>query len=111
MVRGPEAKFQVSTDGGAQPRFRGDGKELFYIGLDGKLMAVPIALPKGGETPALGTPVALFQTRIAGGPIPAPGPVRHQYAVAKDGKRFLINVGPAEVVSLPINVILGWTPQ
>ncbi len=109
--QGTGAQFQVSTDGGAQPRFRGDGKELFYIGLDGKLMAVPIALPQGGETPEPGTPVALFQTRIAGGPILAPGPVRHQYAVTKDGQRFLINVGTAEAVSLPINVILGWPPQ
>jgi hypothetical protein len=98
----------VSTDGGAQPRFRGDGKELFYVGLDGKLMAVSIVLPAAEESPVLGTPVPLFQTRIAGGPIIAPGPVRHQYAVTNDGQRFLVNVGTEEGVSLPINVIVGW---
>jgi Tol biopolymer transport system component len=108
---GPGGKFQVSKDGGAQPRFRADGRELFYIGLDGKLMAVPIALKEAGSAPDLGTPLALFQTRIAGGPILAPGPVRHQYAVAKDGQRFLINVVTEEAVSSPINLILNWKPQ
>jgi Tol biopolymer transport system component len=108
---GPGGKFQVSRDGGAQPRFRADGRELFYIGLDAKLIAVPIALKDGGETPDLGTPVALFQTRIAGGPILTPGPVRHQYAVARDGQRFLINVVTEEAVSAPIDLIVNWKPQ
>ena len=107
---GPGGKFQVSKDGGAQPRFRADGQELFYIGLDAKLMAVPIALTEGGETPDLGTPVALFQTRIAGGPILAPGPLRHQYAVARDGQRFLINVVTEEAVTSPITLVLHWKP-
>jgi hypothetical protein len=106
---GPGGKFQVSTDGGAQPRFRADGQELFYIGLDAKLMAVPIALTEGGE-PDLGAPVALFQTRIAGGPILVPGPLRHQYAVARDGQRFLINVVTEEAVTSPITLVLHWKP-
>jgi eukaryotic-like serine/threonine-protein kinase len=107
---GPGGKFQVSTDGGAQPRFRADGQELFYIGLDAKLMAVPIALKERGQTPDLGTPVALFQTRIAGGPILAPGPVRHQYAVAQDGQRFLINVVTEEALTSPITLVVRWEP-
>jgi serine/threonine protein kinase len=105
---GTGTQFQVSTSGGAQPRFRGDGKELFYISLDGKLMAVPISLPDGDGNPGLGTPVPLFQTKIAGGPILTPGPVRHQYAVTKDGQRFLLNVGAGEGSSAPIEIILGW---
>jgi Tol biopolymer transport system component len=107
---GPGGKFQVSKDGGVQPRFREDGRELFYVGLDGKLMAVPIALKERGEAPDLGAPVALFQTRIAGGPILAPGPVRHQYAVARDGQRFLVNVATEESGAAPINLILNWKP-
>jgi serine/threonine protein kinase len=108
---GPGEKFQITTDGGAQPRFRADGRELFFIGLDGKLMAVSIGLKEGRDTPDLGTPVALFQTRIWGGPILAPGPVRHQYAVAPDGQRFLINVVTEEAVSSPISLILNWKPR
>jgi serine/threonine protein kinase len=108
---GPGGKFQVSTEGGAQPRFRADGRELFYVDLDQKLMAVALSFPEGGETPSLGTPVALFQTRIAGGPILAPGPLRHQYAVTKDGQRFLINTVTEEAMSSPIHLIIHWKPQ
>ncbi len=107
---GPGAKSLVSTEGGAQPRWRADGRELFYVGLDGKLMAVPITRAEGGERLEAGTPVALFETRIAGGPILATGPLRHQYAVAPDGKKFLINVATEEAVTLPITLILDWKP-
>src|SRR5712692_1489429 len=53
-------RWKVSTDGGAQPHWRRDGKELFYLAGDGKLMAVPI---EGGPTFSPGVPVPLFQTR------------------------------------------------
>jgi serine/threonine protein kinase len=108
---GPGGKVQISKEGGAQPRFRADGRELFYIDLDRKLMAVPISYTEGGETPDFGIPVPLFQTRIAGGPILAPGPLRHQYAVTKDGQRFLINTVTEEAMSSPIHLILNWKPQ
>jgi hypothetical protein len=107
---GPGAKFLVSTEGGAQPRWRADGRELFYIGLDGKLMAAPITAAEGGQRFEAGTPVPLFQTRIAGGPILATGPMRHQYAVAPDGQKFLINVATEEAVDSPITLILNWRP-
>jgi serine/threonine protein kinase len=107
---GPGAKSLVSTEGGAQPRWRADGRELFYIGLDGKLMAAPITLAEGGQRLEAGTPVALFLTSIAGGPIPATGPFRHQYAVAQDGQRFLINVATEEAVTSPITLVLHWKP-
>jgi hypothetical protein len=105
---GPGAKLSVSTNGGAQPRFRADGRELFYIGLDSRLMAVPITWTESGKTPELGTPVALFETRVVGGPVNAPGPTRHQYAVSRDGGRFLINVETEEAEASPINLILNW---
>jgi eukaryotic-like serine/threonine-protein kinase len=80
---GPGAKWQVSTNGGTQPRWSPDGKELYYIVPDGKLMAAPVrASADAFET---GAPVALFPTPTIG--------LRtfYQYAVAPDG-RFLVNV-------------------
>ena len=102
---GPGGKFQVSTGGGIQPRWRRDGQELFYIAPDGKLMAVPIRLQ--GSTLEAGTPVALFQTRTAQ---IAQGAIKQQYAVAADG-RFLVNDATEESATSPITVILNWKPR
>src|SRR5262249_42966736 len=55
---GEERKWQISSQGGLEPRWRGDGKELFYRALDGTLMAVPTNLNSGSDP---GVPVALFQ--------------------------------------------------
>src|SRR5207247_1060925 len=86
---GPGGKFQVSTNGGAQPRWRLDGKELFYIGLDAALIAAPIRLDSIHQTAEVGAPSALFRTRIPGGAVH--GPQEWQYAVSVKGDRFLIN--------------------
>jgi Tol biopolymer transport system component len=99
---GPGGKWQVSTNGGAQVRWRPDGKELFYIAMDAKLMAVPIAL--GGNQPEIGAPVALFTTRLGGA---VQGIAKQQYVVSANGQRFLINTVTNEPAS-PISVILNW---
>jgi serine/threonine protein kinase len=103
---GPGAKQQISNGGGSSPRWRRDGKELFYLTPDAKLMAVPI----GGQSSTMveaGPPVALFQTRMSGlGGVA--GNVRPQYDVAGDG-RFLMNITTEETIS-PITVILNWKP-
>jgi Tol biopolymer transport system component len=98
-------QWQVSTGGGTQQRWRPDGKELYYIAPDAKLMAVPIAV--NGSTLEPGTPVALFQTRIfaGGGNVN----VRQQYDVARDG-RFLINVATDDAGASPITLLLNWKP-
>jgi hypothetical protein len=101
---GPAAKQLVSTAGGSQPRWRRDGKELFYIAADMKLMAVPIALPSNGQTLEVGVPVPLFRTRIVGIDLP-----RAQYAVAPDGQRFLINVIAEDATASPITIVQNWT--
>ena len=100
---GPGTPLAISTNGGAQVRWRSD-KELFYIALDGQLMAVPVRLSSDG-TIDRGTPDSLFFTRIAGGPVQANDP--HQYAVSRDGQRFLIST-VTEVDNSPITVILNW---
>jgi Tol biopolymer transport system component len=99
---GPGAKTIVSTSGGAQVRWRSDGKELFYIALDGRLMAVPMQLETGPEG---GRPVQLFATYIGGA---VQGIDRQQYMVAPDGSRFLMNAFAGESVSAPITLVLNW---
>jgi len=100
----------VSIDGGAQPRWRRDTRELFFIGLDRKLMSVGVSPVAPGQPFDAGKPAALFPTRIAAGPNPAASN-SHQYAVSVDGNRFLINTLTEEVASPPIAVILNWRPS
>jgi len=96
-------KFQVSTNGGEQVRWRRDGKELFYIAPDERLMAVPIRF---GQTVEPGEPAPLFTTHIGGR---LSMPAVQQYAVSPDGQRFLMNTDAADENSIsPISVILNW---
>jgi dipeptidyl aminopeptidase/acylaminoacyl peptidase len=74
----------VSTAGGTQPRWRGDGRELFYIALDGWMTAVPTVLGSDGHTVDVGAPVRLFPSRIAQRGIAQ----THLHAVAHDGQKF-----------------------
>ena len=96
-------KVRISAGGGNQPRWRGDGRELFYIGSDGRLMAVPITLPIGEGIPAVGAAVPLFATRLEGTQFP-----RHGYDVAADGQRFLMNVVAADASATPITLVVNW---
>jgi serine/threonine protein kinase len=104
---GPGGKVQVSNNGGAQVRWRPDGKELFYIALDGQLMSVPIRLTNN-QTVEAETPVALFATHIGGA---VQGPIPQYYAVSRDGKQFLMNTIVTEAGNSPITVILNWKPK
>jgi Tol biopolymer transport system component len=95
---GAAGKWQVSRGGGTEPRWRGDGKEIFYIGPGGVLTAVPVSSERGFST---GTPSTLFQIR---GRAPISSTDVFTYDVAKDGKRFLVNryVKPDHVAPLTI---------
>jgi eukaryotic-like serine/threonine-protein kinase len=92
-------KWQVSTSGGAQPRWRRDGKELYFIAPDKKLMAVDVKL---GATFEMGTPKPLFQTQVSSFETP------NRYDVSADGQRFLINSAVQETSRAPLVVILNW---
>jgi serine/threonine protein kinase len=98
---GPGGKWQVSTEGGNSPRWRKDGKELYYLASDLKLMVV--AVMAQGATFAPSTPEALFQTHIA------LGTNKPQYDVARDG-RFLIDTELADASTEPIHLLLNWKP-
>ena len=101
---GPGNRVRISHNGGTQVRWRRDGKELFYIALDGRLMAVSLEFGSQGQTLEPGMPAALFATRIGGA---LQGFNRHQYAVAPDGQRFLMNTVTGEATST-ITVIHNW---
>jgi serine/threonine protein kinase/Tol biopolymer transport system component len=102
--RRPGAPVPISTDGGTQPRWRRDGRELFYLGLDRRLMAVSIAFSSNGRSVEAGIPMRLFQTKIGG-----PGISQREYEVSPDGQRFLMDA-PIDEVLAPIIVIQNWRP-
>jgi eukaryotic-like serine/threonine-protein kinase len=90
----PGGKWQISTSGGMEPVWSRDGKELFFISGDNKMMAVEM---KGtGTNPEAGIPKALFDVR--------PNPT---FDVAKDG-RFLIAAPVQQNASVPITVVVNW---
>ena len=98
---GPGPKARVSINGGTQVRWRSNGKEMFYIAPDERLMVVGIDLTAG--VAGVGTPVPLFTTRLA----PIRSISRQQYVVAPDGERFLIS-SVEESPTSPITLILNW---
>jgi Tol biopolymer transport system component len=95
-------KWMVSIDGGIQPRWRQDGKELFYYGIEGKLMVVDVKA--NADNFQAGTPSPLFEVRPVSGP-PTAGP---PYSVSHDGQRFLINITEESSPS-PAIVVQNWT--
>jgi serine/threonine protein kinase len=100
-------EWPVSTNGGTQVRWRQDGKEVFYVSLDGRLMAVPMRLASNTTAPDVGAPVALFAPPLGGAVQQAD--FRHQYMVSSDGQRFLVATA-TEGVNSPITIIVNWKP-
>ena len=98
------ARYPVSINGGSEARWRRDGKELYFVAPDRKLMAVTI---KGESELQVGTPVALFETTL---PFPSNEGAQSQrnYDVTAHGQRFLINSPRANTNPSPITVILNW---
>ena len=102
LRRFPECDNQVrvSNGGGAQPHWRKDGRELFYVASDRKLMAVDVRL---GAIADVGTAKPLFTTGI--GRYDAP----NRYAASGDGQRFLVNTTVQATSQTPITVVVNWT--
>lgn len=92
-------KRQVSNAGGVQPEWRTDGKELFYLSPDGKMMAVDV---KSGTFLETGVPKALFQTRLS------PSPFVSEYCVTKNGQRFLVVEPAGRQDAEAFHLILNW---
>ncbi|HEX4486409.1 MAG TPA: hypothetical protein VH088_09100, partial [Terriglobales bacterium] len=95
-------KWQISSGGGEQPKWRADGKELFYMSSEAKLMAVPVT---SGANFDAGTPVALFQTN------PREMVATSEqltYDVSKDGQRFVVNTQVKQTDAIPLSVVQDW---
>jgi Tol biopolymer transport system component len=104
---GSERTYPISVNGGTQGRWSGDGREIYYIAPDDRLMTAPIQGLSDGKVPHIGTPSPLFVTRVfnARGANP-------QYTVSRDGKRFLIHTTSGESSTTPaITVIVNWNPK
>jgi Tol biopolymer transport system component len=92
-------QFRISSNGGWAPKWRGDGRELFFLALDGTMMAADITL---AATIQAGVPHALFPTPLLR------GNDRHTYAVTKGGKRFLFPVPDPHQSAVPLTIALNW---
>jgi Tol biopolymer transport system component len=100
---GPGGNWKVSSGGGTEPRWRRDGKELYYLASDGELMAVEV---KGGSTFEAGVATPLFKTRRR---VPVSSSDLFSYDVAADGQRFLVSTDVGETTASPLTVVLNWT--
>jgi len=97
-----DRKWQVSTDGGYEPRWRGDGREIYYLSEERKLMAVSV-----GAGPTFDIPKLLFQTRVPEGVTSR----RTHYVSSRDGQRFLVNTQNLDASPNPITVVLNWQAE
>ncbi len=98
---GPGGKWQISTAGGTRPHWRRDGKELFYLGNDNKIMAAEITAT--GSTIAVGAVRPLFQAY--------PATVAMNYDVSGDGQHFIINSLVEGQAASSITLIINWMAE
>ena len=96
------AKWQISQEGGVKPRWRRDGKELYFMARDGALLAAPITAQ---ESVQAGARVRLFPIRpsrsLTG---------QYPYDVSADGQRFLVISPLEDEGTTPVTILLNWRP-
>lgn len=97
---GPGERVTVSSSGGVQAKWRGDGRELFYLTPEGTMMAVDV---RPAARLDLGTPRPLFTTRLR------PNSSLDQYAVTADGQRFIVMEPPIDAPPDAMTIVTNWT--
>jgi Tol biopolymer transport system component len=97
----PGSKWQISTSGGTQPRWRKDGKEIFYLAPDRRLMAAAVNGQKSAFE--VGAVRSLFDTHAPSTIYP-----RSAYDVSPDGQRFLVNTLADDDAAAPITLVVNW---
>jgi serine/threonine protein kinase len=102
-----KGKWPISTGGGANPRWRRDGRELFYVNTAAQLVAVPVTTHQGLVP---GKPQPLF---LLPGNLPATSTGAYGYDVSSDGQRILVSLGPGGIgnvsAAIPLTVVTNWT--
>jgi hypothetical protein len=88
-----------------QPEWRRDGKELFFVSPDRKLIAVPVTTD--GGTFGVGVPHTLFDVEM----LEASAPFPTEYAVSADGQRFLVNTVIEQASHPTLTAVLNWTAE
>jgi Tol biopolymer transport system component len=103
MARFPQwdERRQISTDGGMEPHWRGDGREIVYLAPEGKLMSVEV---KRGASLETGSPATLFNSGLRGS-----GSVE-QWTMSRDASKFYV-LSSLQEGDRPITVVLNWLPQ
>jgi Tol biopolymer transport system component len=96
-------RWRVSRRGGSHPLWSADGEELFYVASNSELMAVPIETQN--SVPDIGEPSALFTVRLPGVGIQ----YGRDFAVSRDGSKFLVNTRLPGANGSPITVVLNWS--
>lgn len=96
---GPGGKQQISTSGGRQPRWQGDGKGIFYLAPDNRLMAAEVNSQGTSLVVGAVRPLFEFHGYESG----------YMYDVTADGQRFLLNTAVEQKASAPITLVLNWT--
>ena len=97
---GPGGKSRISNSGGTEPRWRGDGRELYYLAPDRKMMAVTV---EPGPSPQFSLPHELFVA-----PVSPDFAIRNRFDVSKDGQRFLVVAESGAAAVGPTTVVLDW---
>ena len=96
-------KWQVSASGGAQPQWSRDGKEIYYLGIDGSLQAV--SMQAAGSTPQIGAAVQLFTRSLN------IFSMRNHYTPSLDGQRFLFTLNASNAGPVPMTVLVNWDAE
>jgi Tol biopolymer transport system component len=102
----PGRRWQISSSGGTEPRWRGDGAELYHLSADRKIMVASMrsSLEFRMSSPVKSSPVELFSVRA-----PSTSVYRRSYDVTRDGKRFLVSTLEANAPPPGIHLLLNWT--
>ena len=95
----PEGKLQISSLGGSSPRWRRDGKEVYYLAPDHKLMAAEVGNADGSIR--VGAIRTLFQTAVA----------LDMYDAAAAGDRFVVDSLGSGQSPAPLNLVVNWTAE